>query len=381
MRRCAIGIFDSSNKKRTGAGPEELKHSRTTHEGWQVGDKILNHYEIHQIKQGGMGIVYICYDHEDMEPVVIKTFQDKCEQDRAVVDRFKWEAETWVKLENHLNIVKAEFVEDIDKRPYIFLEYVAADERYGADLSDWIYNGGLGSVARPDIKLILNYAVQFCHGMMHAEKKFKEIGKPFVHQDIKPQNIMVTRDKVIKVTDFGLVKAFVEMPNDSPSIEMSDESNHRFSFSKSGNICGTPPYMSPEQCRGGEIIDTRSDIYSFGCVLYEMIVHKPPFVARTLDEYIHHHLKTIPESPMADKKLDQVVLKCLEKEPTKRYQDFGELERTLSRLYQEYTGKVVKPSEVVAPKAWELNNKGVSLLNLGLYKDALECYNEALSID
>ena len=220
------------------------------HDGrWQVGMMIDGRYEIRDIKMGGMGVVYLCYDPKNIMPVAIKTFQDKYLKDKDSVDRFIYEANAWVDLEKHKNIVRAYYVENIEYRPYIFLEYVAGDKYYGADLRGWILRKGL------DLKTTLNFAIQFCDGMIHAEKKFKEMGKPFVHRDIKPANIMVTKDRVLKVTDFGLVKSILTSQDE---IDL-------------GRGWGTFEYMSPEQWLDSENIDTRSDIYSFGCVLYEMV--------------------------------------------------------------------------------------------------------------
>ncbi len=379
-----MGIFDSFKKKRYEEKPSEIRQETPVKPDqlglgrWKVGDRIQNRYEIHRILGGpgksGMGIVYICYDHEFKEAVAIKTFQDRFLKDRTSIDRFKVEAEVWVRLEKHHNIVRARYVDEIEGRPYIFLEYVVGDEQYGADLSGWIWGHGL------TLPLTLNFAIQFCHGMIHADRKFKEMGKPFVHRDIKPSNIMVTRDMVVKITDFGLVMAFAESSDDISSITFGDESRQRLGLSKSGNICGTPPYMSPEQCRGEKDIDTRSDIYSFGCVLYEMVTGKYIFDVKTSEEFINHHIKTIPKPPNIQKELGRLVMKCLEKDPDKRYRDFSQLEEGLSELYHKLTGEVVNPPGSAALEAWELSNKGASLNSLGLHQEAVECYEQALKM-
>jgi len=356
---------------------------------WVIGDDIDYSHRILQILGGpgksGMGIVYICYcecnDDLEEETVAIKTLQNRFHEDRALIERFKWEAETWVKLGKHHNIVEAKRVKIHGEKPYIYLEYVSGDRQYGSSLSGWIHNGGLYRNGKPDIPLILDFAIQFCHGMMHAEKRFQEMGKPFVHRDIKPSNIMVTRDRVVKITDFGLVKAFADLDEDIPTTTVEDGMNRRLSLSKSGSVCGTPPYMSPEQCRGSKDIDVRSDIYAFGCVLYEMLTRRLVFDGRTMDEFIRHHLKTKPRSPNVQPDLDAVVMKCLEKRPANRYADFKELEGGLSSIYRKLTGKEVRKPDAVPLASRELNNKGLSLLNLGLKEEAVSCFLEALRIN
>ncbi|MCK4788925.1 MAG: serine/threonine protein kinase, partial [Desulfobacteraceae bacterium] len=292
---------------------------------WVIGDAIGS-CEVIQILGGpgksGMGIVYVCHDYVEEETVAIKTFQNRFLEDPTIIERFKWEAETWVRLGKHTNIVEAKRVENHAGKPHIYLEYVVGDERYGSSLSGWIHNGGLFRNGKPDMPLILDFAIRFCHGMIHAEKRFYEMGKPFVHRDIKPANILVTRDKVVKVTDFGLVKAFADLDQDIPLMTVEDGVSRRLSVSKSGAVCGTPPYMSPEQCLGYANIDVRSDIYAFGCVLYEMLTGRLVFDCRTPDEFIRHHLQVRPNSPNVLRDLDTVVLKCLEKKPANRYADF-----------------------------------------------------------
>ena len=351
-------------------------------EKWKVGEKIEGRYEIHYIKRGGMGIVFLCYDDEFKKPVAIKTFQDKYLMDKDSIDRFMWEAETWVRLEKHKNIVRANYVENISGRPYIFLEFVPGDKTYGSDLTGWIHYNGL------DLNTTLNFAIQFCLGMEHAERKFNEMGKVFVHRDIKPGNIMVTQDKVVKITDFGLVKVILESKEDfeitkDATVAMNVRS---LGFSKAGSICGTPHYMSPEQCKGEYKIDIRSDIYAFGCVLYEMLTGQPPFICPTFDDYIRSHLTVRPKppkelSPDIPKQLNTLVMKCLEKEPSKRYQGFKSLGDELSEIYFQQSGERIKEETPQDLDARELNNKGASLENLGKYQEAIACYNRVLEIN
>ena len=130
---------------------------------WQIGDKIENRYEIHDIKQGGFGIVYLCYDHKDKLPFALKTFQAKFLSSQKAIDDFTNEAITWTKLDKHKNIVKAYYVKKIEGQPYIFLEFVA-----GGSLDDWLYTKQL------DLPLALNFALQFCTGMNYSDS-FKKI--------------------------------------------------------------------------------------------------------------------------------------------------------------------------------------------------------------
>lgn len=365
-----MGIFDGFKQKkpeeRSPEGKPETPRGGEQHDKprWQVGDRIDNRYEIYRILGGpgksGMGIVYACIDHEDGEPIALKTFQDRFLQDRTVVDRFKQEAEVWISLDKHFNIVQANWFSEIDGRPFISLEYVAGHELYGVDLFGWINRGRLPA------PLTINFAIQFCHGMMHAEMKFKEHGRNFVHQDIKPSNILVTQDKVVKITDFGLARTFAELNARSTPV------------CRTRLHCGTPPYMSPEQCRGDKDIDVRSDIYSFGCVLYEMVSGKPPFVAPAPEGVFYHHLRDEPKLLATDSGLQLVIMKCLKKSPDSRYQNFGELEEDLSAIYYRMTKGVVKTPSAAELTDLEICNRGLSFHRLGLDSEALECYFRVL---
>ncbi len=339
-----MGLLDSFRRKKEVTKAEVQGR-------WQIGDKIENRYEIHDLKRGGFGIVYLCYNHEYKEPVAIKTFQAKYFNSQKARDDFTREALTWIKLDKHKNVVKAKYINNIEGQPYIFLEYVAC-----GNLDDWLYTKQF------DIPLALNYALQFCNGMEYAYEKMR-----LVHRDIKPGNILLTRDKTVKITDFGLAKARetkaeeTAVPQDVSYVQSS--------------TAGTLPYMAPEQFTGKEI-DTRADIYAFGIVLYQMAAGSYPYSRK--NSWMEMHLK---ESPLPIKQnipreLNAVIHKCLEKEPSRRYQNFSELKAELSKIYVGLTGERIIEEPPEELEAGELINKGAALGNLGRYQEAISSFQK-----
>jgi len=225
------------------------------------------------------------------------------------------------------------------------LEYIPPDARGRNTLTHY-----LGNLTYPEI---LKLSIQFCYGMEYAYSKGVD-----VHRDIKPDNIMITADKTIKITDFGLAKAFSE---------------------KGKSICGTLPYMAPEQFDGD--IDRRSDIYAFGITLYQIVADgRLPFVGRTQAEYerLHrHNAITRFSSPFFP-----IIQKCLEKDPVKRYQDFIPIREKLQQLLLGETGEIVNvPETEEIDMVVNYSNKGASFSNLKKYPEALACYGEALELD
>lgn len=335
---------------------------------WEIGELVENRYQIHQLKKGGMGIVFLCYDQQDNMPVALKTFQDQFLMDNRSIERFINEASAWIHLERHPNIVRAYRVETIMFRPYLVLEYITGDDYYGLELDQWIRRNGL------NIRLVLNFAVQICQGMVHARQVFEGMGQVFVHQDLKPRNILITRDRVVKITDFGLTKVF---------------DDHGLSIGY-----GTPEYMAPEQFMGSADVDSHADIYAFGCVLYEMVCGHTPFVVPndlTSDERRNYfnklHLEELPSeprktNPICPEALNKLIIKCMSKKPAERYQDFRIIEVELRALYHDYTGEDLGFFEQGLIKQLdfqEITQKGVSLYSLGRYPEALACFNHVLA--
>lgn len=329
---------------------------------WDIGDLMDCRYEILPTDpfplKGGMGVVYICIDKKTGTPFAVKTFQDKYFLDEDARNRFVREANTWIRLEKHRNIVEAYWVQTISGKPYIFLEYVPSSKDGKATLWDYIL--------RLDLAKALNIAIQLCDAMIFATTFVEGL----VHRDIKPRNIMITPDGVVKVTDFGLVKSL--------GAQTTERST------------GSPPYMSPEQFHTMDV-DTRSDIYSFGVVLYEMIIGRPPFWTEDVEELWRfckkHHIKTIPKNPRSVNSeipvnLDSLVMKCLEKKPKDRYQSFENLRQILDQIYFEIFGRHVLATYTgPIPEAWELSNKGISLVQLGMVDEGITSLKQAIELD
>ena len=351
--------------------------------GFRIGQTVrvpgLGDFTVHDTKGGkgksGMGLVYIVLDVSSMTPYAVKTFQKWCLGTPELIQRFLREAETWVRLEQHQNIVRAFYVATIQDQPHIFLEYVA-----GADLRKKLAGGALS------IRDALRYSIMFCRGMAHAHRMVPGL----VHRDVKPENCMFTPDDVLKVTDFGLVKVLAHseaLPKHlAGTDEEGEELQSRFFKTRVGEMgVGTMPYMAPEQFTDFGNVTVSADIYSFGIMLYEMLVGKRPFKSRKPEDFYYQHLKVTPLDPASvrpeiGQPLSQVVMRCIAKKPEQRYPDFSALEKELADLLKKNCGEEVPQPAQEELEAWEIVNKGAALSNLGRTKEALSYFDKALKI-
>jgi tetratricopeptide (TPR) repeat protein len=379
-----MGIFSSLRKK----GVETPKvDGRSGDKAVSPRPFIAGRYEIHRVLGGpgksGMGIVYVCYDHEEKGVLALKTFQDEYLTSKKARDSFKKEALLWVMLDRHPYIVRAFWVQELDYRLFVACEFVAPDDEERNTLTHYL--------RQPiSLKQALIWSIQFCDGMEYAVSKGVT-----PHRDIKPDNIMITRNGMLKITDFGLAgmwqgEGVVEGLRQAVGGEQKG-----FSFLKEtgGKIaCGTPPWMAPEQFDGAA--DVRSDVYSFGVVLYQMASGgRLPFVARypknASEEEAKRFWREMRElhSTAVVSRLSSTIFpiigRCLEKDPGSRYAGFEQLRSDLEAVYKEEvarrTGeKLPLQPELTELDAWELSNKGVSLDNLGLHDEAIRTYREAI---
>lgn len=349
---------------------------------YKVYDWLVDHdpriqgkrYEIRRILRGGMGIIYICRDHHSRDAVAIKTFQGRFLSNDRAAARFEQEALAWMRLEKHPNIVQARKVqrfgdEHVAERPHIILEYISPAENLTADLKSWIEAGALS------LETTLRIALDVCRGMLHATSMIPGL----VHRDLKPGNILVSYDGVAKVTDFGLVRT---LDRDSGEQALDESPDDR--LTRAGAIVGTAAYMSPEQTRA-QPTDVRSDIYSFGAILYEMVTRTQVFKARTFDEWLQAHRTEIPRFPeslpiRAPIPLRRLIMDCLDKQPNSRPPTWSVVMRELSAIYEQELARPVPAINEAELEIEELMDKAYGLSELGYHEEAVSTYDRALEL-
>ena len=261
---------------------------------------------------GGMADVYLAEDQELGRRVAIKILNSRHGNDDQFIERFRREAKNAAAL-NHPNIVSIYDRGEAEDTYYIAMEYLD-----GRTLKELIVGRG----AAP-INVAIEYARQILSALRFAHRH------GIVHRDIKPHNVLVDGDGRVKVTDFGIARAGTSQ------------------MTETGSIVGTAQYLSPEQARGGEV-DPRSDLYSLGVVLYELLTGKTPFEGETPVEIAMKHLSNTPQPPSklrpdVPPELDMVVMRALAKNPNDRYQSADEMEGDLDRVAR---GARVAPATV-----------------------------------
>ncbi|MBL8170125.1 MAG: serine/threonine-protein kinase [Acidobacteria bacterium] len=291
--------------------------------------QVFSHYSVISVLGvGGMGEVYLARDTELNRKVALKFLPAQFTQDETRIKRFQREAKAASAL-NHPNIITIYEIGQIENKHFIASEYIE-----GQTLREVITSG---RVAEKDA---LEIAMQICSALAAAH----EAG--IIHRDIKPENIMLRRDGYVKVLDFGLVK-LTELERSAERTNPTDAAEADPAKTNPGTVLGTAKYMSPEQAMGREV-DRRSDIFSLGVTLYELLLGVPPFkgdrMAGILDAIIHH--QPVPPTtarPDLDAELDQIITRALEKDREHRYQSANDLRTDLKRLQQKLNSLETNP--------------------------------------
>lgn len=283
---------------------------------YKIGQAIQGRWRIREVAGGkgrsGMGIVYIADDSEEHRTVAIKTFQPELVADSQIRQLLLAEANVWLEMGQHENIVNVERVEVVGSQPLILMEYVGLDEQGRNCLADHLDCGA------QSVEMTSTWALQICAAMAHMRSCGIE-----VHRDLKPDNIMITRDSIAKVTDFGLARAF-----DGWRATQQPTSAYRQPVDATG-IVGTPGHIAPEVINGHRA-DVRSDVYCFGLILAQMITgqRRPPLIAegRFHDnvsfEQANLDIRRKTAPPTTRSPLHSVVSRCLQFDPAKRYAHF-----------------------------------------------------------
>lgn len=283
--------------------------------------QFVSHYQILSLLgEGGMGRVYLAEDTKLKRKVSLKFLSDKFIADKERVHRFEQEARAISAL-NHPNILTIHEISESDHKQFIAAEFIDGEtlrNRLGSSL---------------DIDDAIEISIQVGAALVAAHRL------NIVHRDVKPENIMIRReDGLIKVLDFGLAKMSAVTSGSSGSVDADAETQLRVQ-TQDGLVLGTVAYMSPEQARGNKV-DERTDIWSLGVVLYEMVAGCTPFMAGTSHEIIAGILSKDPAPPLAryrrqvPERLEEIVEKALTKNRDERYQTCKDLLIDLKRLKQ-----------------------------------------------
>jgi tRNA A-37 threonylcarbamoyl transferase component Bud32 len=277
-----------------------------------MAQQVLNErYKVETtLGEGGMARVYRGTDEVLHRTVAIKVLADRYAEDDNFVTRFRREAQAAAAL-SHPNVVAVFDTGDDDAAHYIVMEYVE-----GQTLSEVLKRGG---------PLDADRASAIAEDVATALQAAHERG--LVHRDVKPGNVMVDSEGRVKVMDFGIARAAA---NDT--------------LTQTGTVLGTAAYLSPEQARG-DSVDARSDIYSLGCVLFEMVAGRPPFTGDSPVSLAFRHVNEDPQPPSVYRpgvppQLEAVIMRALEKDPDRRYRSAEELRRALAATRSGATATV-----------------------------------------
>jgi serine/threonine-protein kinase len=290
-------------------------------------DATISHYRIiSKIGAGGMGEVYLARDTRLNRQIALKVLPGELTARKERLQRFQQEAQAAAAL-NHPNIAHIYEIGESDGVNFIAMEYVE-----GATLREKIHR------EQTELRKLLRYLQQVAEGLAKAH------AAGIVHRDLKPDNVMITRDGYAKILDFGLAKLTeqtkpqgIEAP-----LEEAPTAVLRQPLSTPGSVMGTVGYMSPEQAQG-RAVDHRSDIFSFGCILYEAATGQRAFESEstidTLHKIVHGPVPPVKEAnPAAPADLTRIVRRCLAKDPDERYQSIKEAAIELRELRRELEG-------------------------------------------
>jgi WD40 repeat protein len=329
---------------------------------WQTGDRFMEMYEVlSQVGKGGMGVVHRIRHKGWGIDLAVKTPKPSLLPLANSQEQFERECETWVSLDPHPNVAQCYYVRRLGGVPRIFMEYVD-----GGSLTSWIRKGRLYSDdPNETLGKIVDVGIQMAWGLGHAHRK------GLVHQDVKPGNTLLTRDGCVKVTDFGLVRAL---------------GSHDLGPGDLGSTSGTPPYSAPEQGEDAPL-SLRSDVWSWGASMIEVLLGGLRWQDSTSLLAAFHSFRThgATEGPVPNlpDSVSRIFEHVLEQDPCDRPEDMQTVVDMLTDAYQEITGT---PYDREGPLEQEasadtLNNRAVSLVDLGKGDEADLLWTEALALN
>ncbi|MGB5162540.1 MAG: protein kinase [Thermoanaerobaculia bacterium] len=295
-----------------------------------IGQRLGHYVIMSMLGEGGMGEVYLAKDTKLGRDVALKVVPEEYASDPSRLLRFEREAKTVAAL-NHPNIVTVYSIEQVDDTHFLTMECVQ-----GNSVDRLIPPAGMPLNSVFDIVIPLADALAAAHQ------------QGIVHRDLKPANVMVSKEERVKVLDFGLAKLTGDEPGGGFGSGASQAPTRATSLTQDGGVVGTVPYMSPEQL-DGKVVDHRSDIFSLGVLLYELVTGRQPFQGNSAPAVMSAILRDVP-TPVSDfnaqapRHLGRIIQRCLEKDPTERYQSALEVRNEMKALRREVDSGEFPPS-------------------------------------
>ena len=378
QERSSEGLAEDSGTALNSSSPEPTALQMAEQQDWEVkqlkvwqkGDVIMDRYQVEDVKAGGMGYVYIAEHKNWNVKMAIKSPNQMMLSNRFLFSRVLREADSWIELGLHPHIAYCYYVLQIEDVPHIFIEYVD-----GGSLREWIADRRCY-----DLKIGLDLAIQFCHGMGYAHKH------GMIHRDIKPGNLLMTKEGILKITDFGIAKT----QEAERRQKYTQVSHQKWAVSDGqlttvNTIIGSADYMSPEQWEDPSHVDARADIYSFGVCMYSMFCDVRPYESTSIEAkrrgrkpYDPLKLRKDIPHPLAD-----LLRKSVALESEERVHSCEELRGELLRIYRNLFQEEPPHAELktIGLRADSLNNRAVSYVELGKGREAMELWDEALRED
>jgi serine/threonine-protein kinase len=317
-------------------------------EDW-TGRMLGEFHIIRSLGVGGMGQVYLAEQTTLKRKVALKMLRPELAANPTALTRFRSEAEAVAKI-THANIVQIYDVREQDGVHFMALEYVE-----GRNLRDYLAKKG-----PPELPVCLHIMTQVANALQRAHKA------GFIHRDVKPENILLTRKAEAKVTDFGLTRA---LASDGPPVDLTHQP---LSLTQTGVVMGTPLYMSPEQVQG-KPVDHRTDIYSYGVTCFALLAGTTPFRGATAFEVALQHVQAEPPAltgirPDLPPELCAMVHKMMAKDPAQRYQNFKQIVRELTQLKESKALGMPGPT-LNLPPSGTMAAPSTGSLNLGINEE------------
>lgn len=316
---------------------------------------LANRYELLEpLGRGGNGEVHLCWSRETCTVYALKLIRREWACDPHARETFRNEVEVWIRLGDHPNIAKAYFLDDVEQHLAVTMELVEGDDHSGPSLADQL------EIAQPALQQVVTWFTHIADGLEHAYSHGIK-----AHRDIKPGNILITRDGVAKITDFGLA---ISHQTDAEGI----------------GIAGTPCYMAPEQFLEGNVCDQRSDIYSLGVALYQVLSGgRLPFASKAADPRLNVMEVRSLHANATPKKLDTIfwpVISCaMAKDSSARFRSIRDFRSSLAEIAGR-NGFFVPDKPTAKNEIWTLRDQGNTLMRLGKYEDAIKSFDAFLAI-